>query len=195
MADEQQARDEAGDEAREERQLALPAWVPAAIGLTLVALAAMAVYTGFRTRVKPPERATEVGAPFTEVDGLYPEDSGGPPGAPEPGASRVRPGSEVPAPGPSDDEKVEASRVGIAASRGIVFDVQPSDAVIYVNDVEVGSARQFAAAEDAYEFAEEGAFLVRIAAAGHEEFEVVVLADRDAAKEIAEVSVQLEPAR
>jgi hypothetical protein len=193
------------DASQEERRLELPMWVPAAIGMTLVALAAMAVYTGFHTRVRPVESTGAV-SPFTESDGLYPEDSGGPPGAPGPGGSRVSPDGEVPLP-----ESLETAaepglsitgnatgvrgQMTIVVRRGLVFDVKPADAVIYVNDVAVGSARQFASADQAYEFAEEGQFSVRIAAPGYDEAELEVSAGAEAAEEIVEVSLHLKPAR
>lgn len=191
---------------QEERRLALPAWVPAAIGLTLVLLAAMAVYTGFRTQVRPPERVDGL-TPFSASDGLYPEESGGSPGAPGPGGSRVSPEGEVPAPEPLGEEggtagiAIEGDATGLVgkqsltARRGLVFDVQPPDAVIWVNNVAVGAARQFASVDQAYEFAEEGVFTIRITAPGHAEMEIDVSADHGADQELAEVSVKLPPIR
>lgn len=191
----------------DERRLELPAWVPAAIGLTLVLLAAMAVWTGFRTQVRPHEEqpSAEV-SPFTEADGLFLEESGGPPGAPGPGASRVSPEGDVPAPGPLGEARREglaisgdaggvSGKKNIAVRRGLVFDVTPLDAVVYVNDVVVGSVRQFDSPESAYEFAEEGVFSVKISSPGYDEVELVVSAGPDETEETAEVTLRLEPVR
>lgn len=190
---------------QEERRLELPSWVPAAIGLTLVLLAAMAVYTGFRTQVRPhgQETAAEV-SPFTEADGFFLEESGGPPGAPGPGGSRVTAEEDVPSPGsPSErggatlaisgDAEGVTGRKSIAVRRGLVFDVTPSEAVVYVNDVAVGSVRQFDSPESAYEFAEEGVFSVKVSAPGYAEVELIVDAGPDEAEETAVVQLRLEP--
>jgi hypothetical protein len=190
---------------QEERRLALPAWVPAAIGLTLVLLAAMAVYTGFRTQVRPLERSRSL-APFAETDGLYPEESGGSPGAPGPGGSRVTPEGEVPTPEPlgggdnaglaiEGDATGLVGRRSLAARRGVVFDVDPPDAVIWVNDVAVGAARQFASVDQAYEFAEEGVFTIRVTAPRRAEIELEVSADHGAEEEIARITIKLPPSR
>lgn len=202
--DEQQAPD-APPPPEEERRLELPGWVPAAIGLTLVLLAAMAVYTGFRTQVRPQER-TDAVSPFTEADGLFPEESGGPPGAPGPGGSRVSSEEDIPAPasiGEADEPALAISgdatgvdgRTSLAVRRGLVFDVEPGEAVVYVNDVAVGAVRQFDSPDSAYEFAEEGVFSVKVALPGYSEVELVVTAGPDAAEETATVSLRLERAR
>src|SRR5437660_10004961 len=78
---------------------AMPRWVPGVIGVVLVAMAALAVYTGLRYRTptlangvvksRRPARAMTGGA--------------GPPGEPEPGASLVVPGDAADnAPTPSE---------------------------------------------------------------------------------------------
>jgi hypothetical protein len=206
LSDNEQQPSEAAPQP-EERRLELPAWVPAAIGLTLILLAAMAVWTGFRTQVRPHEEqpAAEV-TPFTETDGLFLEESGGPPGAPGPGASRVRPEGDVPAPGPLGEARTEglaisgdadgvSGRKTLAVRRGLVFDVTPADAVVYVNDVAVGSVRQFDSPESAYEFADEGVFSVKVTAPGFAEVELVVTAGPDEAAETAVVTLRLEKSR
>lgn len=174
----------------EERRLELPAWVPAAIGLTLVALAGMAAYTGFRTRVKPPVNVG-VATPFDQTDGLFIEDGGGPPGSPGPGASKVRPDSDV----PSAEAPQGLSEPVVSARRGVMLVVQPPDATIYVNDVEVGNARQFSSPEDAYEFPEEGVFTLRITAPGRDEAVVMISADPEAHEEVAEIELTLAKSR
>src|SRR5438105_15938858 len=74
------------DETAEETPV-MPRWVPAVIGLVLVAMAALAVYTGLRYR--NPTLANGIirsrRAPRTT-------NGGGPPGEPGPGASLVLPG-------------------------------------------------------------------------------------------------------
>lgn len=191
----------------EERRLELPGWVPAAIGLTLVLLASMAVYTGFSTRVRP-QPATESPAdvsPFSMDEGIFIEEAGGAPGAPGPGDSRVTPEGDVPVTGsaPEDGSPMSISgdgasvsgRMSLAVRRGLVFDVTPEDAALYVNDVAVGTARQFSSTETAYEFSEAGVFSVKIAAPGHAEVELVVNAGPDAPEETAVVALRLSPVR
>src|SRR5438876_10083147 len=101
----------------------LPSWVPTAIGIVLVIMAALAVYTGLRFRTptlangiiksrRPPRAMT----------------GGGPPGEPEPGASLMfpenAPSASAPAPG---------SAAQISARRGMMTNVLPDDALVYVN--------------------------------------------------------------
>jgi len=190
---------------QQERRLALPAWVPAAIGLTLVALATMAVYTGFRTQVRPQDRSLTL-RPFDTSEGLYPEETGGSPGAPGPGSSRVSPEDELPAPEPLErarpgglaitgDAEGLVGRRSLSARRGVVFRIEPPDAMVWVSDVAVGSARQFASADQAYEFPEEGVFRIRITAPGHAELDLEVSADRNAKLELAEVTAKLPQLR
>lgn len=187
-----------------ERQLALPFWVPILIGLTLVALAAMAVYTGLRTQVKPAGREVST-LPAMDTSWRLPDDAGGPPGAPEPGGSRVVSAHELPEPGPIVDEKLPrysiagdaggvSGLVRFAVRRGIVFDVEPRDAVIYVNDTAVGEVQQFESSDQVYEFAEQGTFTVRVVAPGYVEAEFIVTAADDARDEVAEITTSLASA-
>ena len=133
----------------------MPRWVPVAIGVILVSLAALAVITGLRYRdntlvniVKPRRTVQRVSAPA-------------PPGEPEPGASLVLSGnygSNVPAANPASD--------GMSARRGMKIIVTPNDAVVYVNDVPVGQASQFDSDDEIYDFAAPGSYTVRLTAPG-----------------------------
>ena len=66
----------------------MPPWVPALIGVVLVAMAALAVYTGIRYR--SPTLANAVVTPRRPARAMT--GGSGPPGEPEPGASLVFPG-------------------------------------------------------------------------------------------------------
>src|SRR5512132_2554423 len=90
---------------------AMPRWVPVAIGVVLVALAALAVITGLRYRdqtlvniVQPHQRTVRPNAPA-------------PPGEPEPGASLMFPGdaSNVP---PAREAVGGSSRAQISGAPG-----------------------------------------------------------------------------
>src|SRR2546421_12905968 len=94
-------------------QTGLPRWVPTLIGIVLVVMAALAVYTGLRFRNptlangiiksrKPPRAMTGVG----------------PPGEPEPGASLVFPENAPTAGGPA-----VAGAQRISARRGLITNV------------------------------------------------------------------------
>src|SRR5689334_18797317 len=75
-------------------QAGLPSWVPALIGIVLVVMAALAVYTGIRFR--NPTLANGI------IRNRRPPrmTGGGPPGEPEPGASLVFPENSPTAGGP-----------------------------------------------------------------------------------------------
>ncbi|MFN2443557.1 MAG: hypothetical protein ABR517_12805, partial [Thermoanaerobaculia bacterium] len=61
----------------------MPRWVPLLIGAVLVVIAALAVYTGVRYRGGP------IGRAFERATATVTPPEGGPPGEPQPGASRV----------------------------------------------------------------------------------------------------------
>jgi len=188
----------------EEKPLELPGWVAPALALALVAIAAMAVWTGFRPRSR-----TETKLVFTEPavvqSTTMPEDSGGAPGSPEAGASRVvqgESGGEVPPASPlPEGELPRATIAGNAAGvipttsfevrRGIAFDADRPDAIVYVNDVPIGDAGQFAAKDQPYEFAQEGTFTVRVVAKDGAEARFVVVATASAETSVAMIRVRL----
>ncbi len=172
-----------------EKELQLPGWIPPAIGVVLVLLGAMAVYTGFRPRTKAADRMILTEPSVTRLTST--EDSGGAPGAPEPGASRVFPGEAgelVPEPGPMPAGTIAP----ISVRRGVIFDVEPKDAMVYVNDARIGPASQFAAKTEVYEFAQSGAFRIRLVAPGYRDAEFNVTAEHDGQYEVATLKAALQ---
>src|SRR5439155_9973706 len=157
----------AGEPPRERHpheQPLLPTWVPTVIGVILVIMAALAVYTGIRFRNptlangiiksrRPPRAMT----------------GGGPPGEPEPGASLVFP-ENAPTAGPP--AVVGAQQ--LTARRGMITNVLPDDAMVYVNGVAIGEVRQFNTADEVYDFPAEGSYTVRLIAPGHKEAQYVI---------------------
>src|SRR5688500_8683834 len=123
----------------------MPKWMPVLIGAILVVIAGFAVYTGLTYRdddtivshVRP--RRDRANAPA-------------PPGEPGAGDSLVVPGASPIANAPV---KGQARRVisggpqgiqtteRIWARRGMVLNVFPEDAVVYVNDLPIGHVSQF----------------------------------------------------
>lgn len=168
----------------------MPRWVPIAIGVVLVTLAALAVLTGLRYRdqtlvriVQPHQRAMRATAPA-------------PPGEPEPGASLLFPGDAANVP-PSRAEitgGVAAANgaVRMSARRGLRTNVTPPDAVIYVNDVAIGQASQFDSEDEEYDFAAPGKYIVRLAAPGYKERLFIVSADDNADHEVARIEAKLQ---
>lgn len=151
----------------------MPRWVPVAIGVVLVTLAALAVITGLRYRDD-----TLVGIVESR---RMPQATGGSPGAPEAGASRMMSdgGANVPPAGAPLDEPTFWAR------RGIMVRDAPADAVVYVNDVPVGRAGELDSENEVYDFAAPGTYTVRIVARGGEERRFVVTVSHDAEQNIA----------
>lgn len=182
-----------------ESPASMPRWVPVLIGTVLVIIAALAVYTGIRYRGGP------IGRAFDRAASTIIPSEGGPPGEPQAGASRVvhgGGGDTVPEPRPASDEE-NASKVVIrggpegvipsirlTAGRAMHVHVDPSTAMIYVNDQPIGLAEQFAG-PDLYEFPEEGEYTIRVVADGYEEIEYTVLVRQDAKSEIADIQATL----
>jgi hypothetical protein len=181
----------------------LPRWVPILIGLILLGMAGLAVWTGLRYRnaafAPPLLKASQQQTPRRE--------SGGAPGEPQAGASRVAHGEygeDIPSPNTADlTDKARYSitntggsllpSVRLAAKRGLMIDVQPPDAIVYVNEKPIGEAKQFSQPDDVYEFADEGSYTVRIVADGFQEAEFVVIARADAKDEVAVIKTVLQP--
>ena len=178
----------------------LPSWVPTLIGVVLVLLAALAVYTGLRYR-NP-----------TLADGIIRSKrapnavpGAGPPGEPGPGASLVFPGES------GDNAPTASAAVGgraratingggaagvnatvrLWARRGMMTNVVPDDAMIYVNDLAIGEAKQFNTPDEVYDFPAPGSFTIRIIAPGYKERQFVVTAADNAEQEIAKIDVKL----
>lgn len=190
--------------APEETPLELPRWVAPAIGLALVAIAAMAVWTGFRPRTRPEAKLVITEPAVSRPTGM-PEDSGGAPGNPEPGASRVvqsEAGGAVPPAHPLPEGElpritIEGNEAGVTQTssvevrRGIAFDSDRPDAIVFVNDVPIGDAGQYAAKDQAYEFAQEGTFTVRVVARDGTEARFVVVATAAAQTDVLMIRVRL----
>lgn len=178
----------------------MPRWVPVVIGLALVAMAALAIWTGLRQRDVPFWKAA-AGSSTTRSPQV------GVPGEPEPGASRVvhgAGGDVIPQPGVTDpsqrarmvitgDSSGVTPTVRVDARRGLLVDVNPEDAIVYVNDQLIGEARQFAARQQAWEFAEpQGSYHVVVIAQGYRPLQYEVIANPDSTNELAVVRGDLE---
>jgi hypothetical protein len=174
----------------------LPRWVPVLIGAVLVAMAGLAVFTGLRYRnnalstiVRPPHRIQQPG-------------SVAPPGEPEAGASLIFPGLSAPAAHPPVTGVSRAivtgtggainATVRIWARRGMLLNVVPDGAVVYVNEVAVGQARQFNTPDEIYDFPAAGSYNVRLVAPGYKDRAFVVTASETAKSEIARIDARLE---
>jgi hypothetical protein len=179
---------------------AMPRWVPGVIGVVLVAMAALAVYTGLRYRTptvangvvksRRPARAMTGGA--------------GPPGEPEPGASLVFPGDaadNTPAAHEAVTGRARAEITGtghgitatvrIWARRGMMTNVVPDDAMVSVNDLVIGQARQFDKPDEIYDFPAPGSYTIRITAPGYKDQQFIVTVAEDAKQEVARLDVKL----
>jgi hypothetical protein len=186
-----------------EESSALPAWVPAAIGIVLVTLAGLAVYTGLRyrnstltTTVVRPRR------PSRQMTG------NGPPGEPEPGASLVFPGesadnaptASAPVTGRARAE-ISGGAAGVTttvrlwARRGMMTNVVPPDAMVYVNNLPIGQANQFNSENEIYDFPAPGSYTVRFSAPGYRDQQFIITAAENAKDEIARIDVKLVKAR
>lgn len=178
----------------------MPRWVPTLIGVVLVAMAGLAVYTGIRYRtptlangiIKAPHPAR------TMTGGA------GPPGEPEPGASLVFPGDaadNTPAAREAVTGRARAevtgtghsitSTVRIWARRGMIVNVVPDDAMVSVNDLAIGQARQFNTMDGVYDFPAPGSYTIRFSAPGYKDQQFVVTVAENARDEIARLDVKL----
>jgi hypothetical protein len=181
----------------------MPAWVPAVIGVVLVAMAALAVYTGIRYRT--PALANAVTKPRQPA--RVTAGGSGPPGEPEPGASLIFPGDADNTPtaheAVSGSARAEISGTGngitsvvrIWARRGMILNVVPDDAMVAVNDLVIGQAKQFSTMDEVYDFPAPGSYTIHISAPGYKDQRFVVTAAGDAKLEIARLDVKLEKGR
>lgn len=177
----------------------LPRWVPVVIALVLIAIAAGALWTGMRRR----------DVPFWKLTPAARETRGGASRGPmelEPGSSRAMHGGNdvVAAPGTVDpgqrarvviqgDSESVVPTVRVEARRGVLVDVRPPDAIVYVNDQLIGEARQFMARDQAWEFAEpSGTYRVVVVAPGYKPLQYEVIARPEARNELAVVRGELE---
>ena len=180
----------------QQEPLALPRWVPTLIGAILVVMAALAVYTGIRYRnptlangiIKrrgPPRAMTNAGAP----------------GEPEPGGSLVFPGASADANetvGSRNRVDITGGKEGVTgtvrmtARRGLITNVVPDDAMIYVNGLAIGQAKQFNTMDEVYDFPNPGSYTIRIVAPGFKERQFIVVADENSKNEIVRIDAKLE---
>jgi len=174
----------------------MPRWVPVLIGIVLVLIAALAVWTGIRYR----QPATLANGIVRSRRAPRPMTGAGAPGEPEPGSSLMFPGEAptagVPVGGRTRVEITGGGAQGITAvmrvwaRRGMSLKVTPDDAIVYVNDTPIGQASQWTGV---YEFAQPGSYTVRIEAPGYRERMFVVTAAENAKDEVATIAAKLEP--
>lgn len=177
----------------------LPRWVPILIGVILVGMAGLAVFTGLQYRGGPLGRA------FSRAAQSIIPSEGGAPGEPQPGASRIvhgAAGDHVPRPVPTEDgNRSEVVITGgadgvipsirLTAQRAMSVRVAPEDALIYVNDQLIGTANQFRS-PDLYDFPEVGEYTIRLVAPGYDEIEYVVVVDPAGKTEVATIETKLK---
>jgi hypothetical protein len=176
---------------------AFPRWVPVLIGVVLVAIAALAVYTGLRYRDSG-TMTEHVGA----NEGARTRQTAAPGGEPGAGASLVLPENTPTANAPvtGDARAVITgggaggvqSSIRIWARRGMVLNVLPADAVVYVNETPIGAVNQFNSMDEAFEFAEPGSYNVKLSAPGHRDRFYVVTVAENAPNDVARISVKLD---
>jgi PEGA domain len=172
----------------------MPRWVPLLIGVLLVFIAALAVWTGIRYR-----HPTLANGIVKSRRPPRPMTGAGPPGEPEAGSSLILPGDAPAASAPvAGRTRVEITGGGaqgvtavmrLWARRGMSVNATPDDAMVYVNDTPIGSASQWTGV---YEFAQPGSYTVRIVAPGYQERMFVVTAAENAQQEVATINAKLE---
>lgn len=176
----------------------MPRWVPVLIGAVLVIIAAFAIYTGLRSRDEgtllahvPARRQRQANTPA-------------PPGEPGAGASLVLHGAQGENT-PDANEPVQGqSRAVVSggpggvtstmrawARRGMVLNVLPEDAMVYVNDTPIGQVSQLNTMDEAYEFAAAGSYTVKLVAPDGGEKTYVVTASEDAKEDVVRITTDL----
>ena len=70
--------------------------------------------------------------------------------------------------------------------------VVPGDAMVSVNDLVIGQAKQFSTMEEVYDFPAPGSYTVHISAPGYKDQQFVVTVAEDAKLEILRLDVRLE---
>jgi hypothetical protein len=165
----------------------------------------MAVWTGFRPRSRSETKyvITEPRLPVSAS--RMPEDSGGAPGDPGPGASSVvqsETGGAVPLaePVPEGERPRDAIRgdaAGVVPTsnfevrRGIAFQCDRTEATVYVNDLPMGEVGQYSSKDQPYEFPQEGSFNVRVVAKDGTEAVFTVVASAGAQTDVELIRVRL----
>ena len=79
------------------------------------------------------------------------------------------------------------------ARRGAIFEVEPEEALIFVNDAQIGLANQFGGPDEIYEFPSEGKFTVRITAPGHRDEQLILTAAPNSTTEVVRITRKLIP--
>jgi hypothetical protein len=179
----------------------MPKWVPAVIGVVLVAMAALAVYTGLRYR----EPTLANGVVKSRRPARPMTGGAGPPGEPEPGSSLVFPGDgadNTPAAREAVTGHARAEITGtghgitstmrIWARRGMMTNVVPDEAMVSVNDLVIGQAKQFNEPDEIYDFPAPGSYTIHISAPGYKDQQFIVTVGEDAKQEIARLDVKLQ---
>jgi hypothetical protein len=175
----------------------MPRWVPVLIGAILVIMAGLAVYTGVRYR--DDQTLTQKVKPRRDR-GM----TSAPPGEPGAGASLVMHGNEGDST-PTANEPVQGearavitggpggveSTIRIWARRGMLLEVTPADAMVYVNEMPIGHASQFDTMDEIYEFAAAGSYNVRVATSDNKQKSFIVTAAEDAKQDVARVKAKL----
>lgn len=177
----------------------MPRWVPALIGVVLVTIAALAVYTGLRSRdegtlleqVRPRRQQASTPAPPGEPGAgaslvLHGDSGDNTPTANEPVQGQAR---AVVTGGPGG----VTSTMRAWARRGMVLNVLPEDTVVYVNDMPIGQVAQLNTMDEAYEFAAAGSYTVKLVSPAGTEKTVVVTASEDAKDDVARITADLRP--
>ncbi len=181
-------------------QQVIPRWVPVVIGLVLVGMALVAVYTGLKQRgntLTSPARQAKKSPVVVPGSGS--------PGEPQPGASLMFPGGErgenVPAAGEPVTGNARAVVTGstagidavvrIWARRGMQLSIEPPDALISVNNMPLGQASQFDTEDEIYDFAAAGSYTVRVSAPGYADRTFIVTASEDAKDDIALIKARM----
>lgn len=173
----------------------MPRWVPILIGAILVVIAGLAVFTGLRYR----EDGTLGGAITASRPARRQAVSA--PGEPGAGSSLVlpekTPAAHAPVAGQSraviaGDAQGVQSTVRIWARRGMVLNVLPDHAEVYVNETPIGTVRQFNAMDEAFEFAAPGSYHVRFSAEGYRDRHFTVTAAENAPNDLARISAKLD---
>ena len=160
----------------------MPGWVPTMIGIVLVLMAALAVWTGLRYR--NPTLAGSIIHPRHTPRAIT---GNGPGGEPEPGASLVFPENS-----PTAGVATVTGSGVMSARRALVTNVLPDDAMVYVNGVLIGQAKQFNAAHEGYDFPAVGSYTIKLTAPGYKDAQYVVNASDEAQQEIARIDVKLQ---
>lgn len=187
-------------EKHEPEALALPTWVPTVIGVVLVGMAALAVWTGLHYR--NPTLTNNIIARRRSTTRVPNANNAGAPGELEPGGSLVFPGAAADANEPTparNRAEIAGGKEGVTgtirmtARRGLITNVIPDDAMIYVNGLAIGQAKQFNTMDEVYDFPATGSYTIRIVAPGYREREYIVIAEENATEEIARINLKMDP--